>query len=1011
MSSGEIFTGNYRKMCSKNSTLVPSAKKDLSQPLAQTYQPREVERGWYSWWRSCRFFRRPQLHQGHKFVMVLPPPNVTGSLHLGHALTCSLQDAIARWNQMKGAEVVFVPGCDHAGIATQAVVERHLLATLGKTKHQMGRERFVEEVWKWKEEKGDAIFKQMERLGTALDWNRSVFTMDEGMTEAVNEAFIQLFDQGLVYRKHSPVNWCCSLQSAISDIEVEHVSLPGPSELRVPGYDEPVTFGMMYDLAYKVVDSEAELVVSTTRPETLLGDTALIVHPGDNRYSEFVGKFVYHPFRRQSIPVVADDGVDVHFGTGVIKVTPGHSKEDYEYSQRHKLEQIIVLDDEGRINDIVPEFEGLPRFKAREAVISAMKQLKLFRGSRPHPMMLPLCSRTGDVIEAILKPQWFIQCSQMAKDAIKAVESETLELLPPSHGKQWSEWLECGVDWCVSRQLWWGHRIPAYSCKLSNERQVWVAARSEEEALRKLVQREGVAENTIISIQQDEDVLDTWFCSGLYPFAAFGWPHHTLDLTHYYPTSLLETGHDILFFWVARMVMLGQKLTGQIPFKTVLLHGLMCDVKGHKMSKSRGNVIDPLDIINGTSVEELKGRPQSAGIYSSLTSPDSALTQLPSAKNTKGIPECGADALRFTLCSSNFKNQLLSFDLTKVEQNKFLGNKIWQTVKFLLSATKKMEDSLCLQEESLAHQEMNLNTHVVLSQRDELSLMDRWILSQVSSLVQNANRHFESYDLHLVTLAFTNFWQNCLCDVYLESIKPVLKSGSKPAQISAIQTLLTSVDAGLKVLAPFMPFLTEELYQRLPTQKINVLQNKDSQSPESIMECDYPDPNEWSVWKDQEAEEQGAIILEVATAIRGLKSRHNVSFNNSQGTLVTMDTNMVEMLRKNLDTLKTLSRIRHLEVGTGVTNLSHSAVTTLSHSTSFYLHLQNSVSIDAELSRLRKKEVKLKKELKKFIKNTSSPKYILNTPPKVQEIHREKVTTLSSELSQLETLIENLNKK
>lgn len=978
--------GCLSRRCIMTSSTKYVTKKDLSQPLASSYKPSEVERDWYPWWEHRGFFRKNGSQE--KFVMVLPPPNVTGSLHLGHALTCAIQDAIARWHQMQGHEVIWVPGCDHAGIATQVVVERYLWAKENITKHQAGRERFVNEIWKWKDEKGALIYDQMKRLGTSLDWNRAVFTMDAHMSESVNEAFIQLYDSGLVYRKYALVNWCCSLQSAISDIEVEHLHLTGPTELNIPGYEEPVTFGKMYDFAYKVSDSDEELVICTTRPETMIGDTAVMVHPEDRRYIHLHGKHVIHPFRNEMIPVIVDSQVDSQFGTGVVKVTPGHSQEDYIVGQRHGLPQLTIFDEQGRLTDIVPKFKNLPRFMARQEVIEALNELGLYRGFRAHPMMVPCCSRTKDIIEPMLKPQWFIRCSDMATDAINAVRKGDLQIHPESYRRVWYEWLENINDWCVSRQLWWGHQIPVY-CVCSDNQEFWIAARSQEEAKMKIIEKEGMSESSISSVHQDEDVLDTWFSSALFPFAVFGWPQKSEDLQQFYPTTLMETGHDILFFWVARMVMLGLHLTREIPFKTVLLHGLLCDAHGHKMSKSRGNVIDPIDVIEGASLQVLNDRiklSKEMGILSSQEASQAVKGQASNFPN--GIPECGTDALRFTLCSYNFKNQLLNVDVNRMEQSKFLGNKIWQTVRYLISAMEKIQNGT------------HCASHIQLAHRDELGVMDKWILSHLSRLVCGSNQHFEAYDLYHVTSGFVTFWYNHLCDIYLESIKPVMNWGSNEARSSAVQTLWTCVDVGLHVLSPFMPFLTEELYHRLP---------RNSQHLESIMQCEYPQAQQWLCWRDQVVEEKVQSLLQVASAFRALKTSYNITQNKIQGSVVSSDKDVTAVLREDLQVVKTLGRIHSVMIIDGpAVPPATAAVSTVSDATSVYLHLEGVIDPKMELMRLRKKLSKLQKEENKVARIVSTPGYAAKSPAHIQEAHHKKLASLRSELKQIKALILSL---
>eukprot|EP00042_Codosiga_hollandica_P059484 m.917502 g.917502 ORF g.917502 m.917502 type:complete len:717 (+) comp60172_c0_seq13:11235-13385(+) len=639
-----------------------SRPEKVAQALPPTYSPAHVEADWSDWWIANGFFsptyppansRLGDEPDRPKFVMMLPPPNVTGSLHIGHALTNSIQDAIVRWHRMSGHETLWLPGCDHAGIATQSVVERELMRTTGMTRHALGRQEFLSRVWQWKQEKGDYIYEQMKLLGSSLDWSRAAFTMDEGFSRAVTEAFVRLHEQGLVHRGVRPVNWCCHLQSALSDIEVDWLTVEGATKITVPSKEE-VEVGVMYKFAYKVAEgsgAEEELVVSTTRPETMLGDVAVAVHSRDPRYLHLHGKYVVHPFTKKLLPIICDDQlVDPALGTGVVKITPFHDTANFLCAQRNNLPlhgQVIGFD--GKMTDSAGAFKGLSRFAARHQVLTALEAANLLRGQHNHAMSVPICSRSGDLIEPMICPQWYVRCGEMSQRAIEAAQSGELQFYPPSFASTFEQWLSSGRDWCVSRQLWWGHRIPAYYAVSEQESSVespdrWIVARTEAEALMQAKARFGAQ----ATVRQDEDVLDTWFSSGLFPFATLGWPKKTSDLAAYYPGHLLETGQDILFFWVARMVMLGLQLTDQLPFKQVLLHAMVRDAQGRKMSKSLGNVIDPLDIIKGVSLDQLLARIDESNLSESEKE-TAKLSQRDSYP--AGIPACGTDALRFTLCA------------------------------------------------------------------------------------------------------------------------------------------------------------------------------------------------------------------------------------------------------------------------------------------------------------------------------------------------------------------------
>jgi valyl-tRNA synthetase len=650
--------------------------KDLAGEMLPAYHPQAVEAAWDSWWTKKGFYSADPAAaaaagEAGRFVMVIPPPNVTGSLHLGHALTSAVEDCLTRWHRMNGRHTLWLPGTDHAGIATQTVVEKRLKKERGVSRHDLGREAFVKEVWGWKETYGNKITSQLRHLGVSTDWSRERFTMDERLSKAVNEAFVRLHEQGLVYRDNRLVNWCCTLRSAISDIEVEYIDLEKRTKLAVPGHNPEMKyeFGCITSFAYKVHGSttDEEIVVATTRPETLLGDTAVAVHPSDPRYTHLHGKMLVHPFSDRLIPVITDaDLVDMAFGTGAVKVTPAHDPNDFICGKKHGLPFITVITEDGRINDNGGEqFRGMMRYDARYAVTKALDEKKLLRGKADNKMRLGVCSRTGDVIEPLIKPQWYVKCDGMAKRAADAARSGELNILPEIHRPIWFHWMDNIRDWCVSRQLWWGHRIPAYQVAIDGrtppassgdaKTDSWVVARTPEDAKRIAAARFGVAESSI-TLTQDEDVLDTWFSSGLFPFSTFGWPDEQHpDFKAFYPNTLLETGHDILFFWVARMVMMGLQLTGTLPFKTVYLHAMVRDKYGRKMSKSLGNVVDPLEVIYGCDLETLHDKIREGNLPAKEVE-----TAIKGQKLDfpDGIPECGADALRFGLLAYTVQGEL-----------------------------------------------------------------------------------------------------------------------------------------------------------------------------------------------------------------------------------------------------------------------------------------------------------------------------------------------------------------
>uniref|UniRef100_A0A8C3T678 valine--tRNA ligase n=1 Tax=Chelydra serpentina TaxID=8475 RepID=A0A8C3T678_CHESE len=800
---------------------------DVTGPMPDAYSPQYVEAAWYPWWESQGFFKpeygRQRVSERNPeglFMMCIPPPNVTGSLHLGHALTNAIQDALTRWHRMRGETTLWNPGCDHAGIATQVVVEKKLWRERGQTRHDVGREAFVREVWKWKNEKGDRIYHQLKKLGSSMDWDRACFTMDPKLSYAVQEAFVRLHEEGVIYRSKRLVNWSCTLHSAISDIEVDKKELPGRTLLPVPGYKDKVEFGVLVSFAYKLEDSDEEVVVATTRVETMLGDTAVAVHPQDPRYQHLHGKHVLHPFTGRRLPIVCDDFVDMGFGTGAVKITPAHDHNDYEVGQRHGLDCVTIIDDSGCLINVPPPFLGMKRFEARGAVLEALKHKGLFKEVKDNPMVVPVCSRSKDVVEPLLKPQWYVRCEGLARGAADAVRRGDLRILPHFHCKTWFQWMDNIRDWCISRQLWWGHRIPAYFVTVDDssvppgedtDGRYWVSGRSEEEAKDKAAKAFGVTPDKI-SLRQDEDVLDTWFSSGLFPFSIFGWPNASEDLQVFYPGTLLETGHDILFFWVARMVMLGLKLTGRLPFREVYLHAVVRDAHGRKMSKSLGNVIDPLDVISGITLE---------GLHAQLLESNLEPAEVERARQGQksdypaGIPECGTDALRFALCAYTTQGRDINLDVNRILGYRHFCNKLWNATKFAIRALGPGFKPPPGPEPSGAE-----------------SPIDRWILSRLSLAVELSDAALRAYDFPAATTAAYGFWLYELCDVYLECLKPVLAEGAAPAVAAARCTLYTCLDAGLRLLAPFMPFVSEELFQRLPRRAPH--------APPSICVTPYP---------------------------------------------------------------------------------------------------------------------------------------------------------------------------
>ncbi|XP_041665838.1 valine--tRNA ligase, mitochondrial isoform X2 [Cheilinus undulatus] len=844
----------------------PGAKKDSRVPFPSAYSPDFVESSWYQWWETEGFFR-PEQHESlpqamdRTFSLCIPPPNVTGTLHLGHALTVAVEDALVRWRRMQGYRVLWVPGCDHAGIATQSVVERKLQREWGRSRNDYSRDDFLNEIWKWKNEKGDEIYEQLRKLGASLDWSRACFTLDPSFSRAVTEAFVRLSDRGLIYRSEALVNWSCALESAISDIEVDSVELVGQTMLSVPGYEHKVEFGTMVTFAYPLDGHDGEVCVSTTRPETMLGDVAVAVHPDDPRYQGVHGKQLRHPFTDGRLPIITDRAVDMTLGTGAVKVTPAHDHADFQLSQRHSLPRLTVISGDGTMMPPSGHWlQGVKRFDARQQVVDALMEKKLFREKKSHAMTLPVCSRSGDIIEPLLKKQWFVRCEEMAKKAVQVVEEGELELIPNVYTKTWKSWLSNISDWCVSRQLWWGHQIPAYRVQLpeptdSQQEELWVCGRSEDEARHRAADKYGVKQGDII-LTQDPDVLDTWFSSGLFPFAMLGWPNQTPDLQRFYPNSILETGSDLIFFWVARMVMLGMELTGQLPFKQVLFHSMVRDKHGRKMSKSLGNVIDPLDVIHGVSLERLEEKVNEGNL-----DPRERLVAIEAQRRDfpGGIPQCGTDALRFALCSHRIQGDTISLSVSQVLSCRHFCNKMWQTLRFTLGIL-----------------ENNSTTAVAtLKETFPMSSMDRWICSRLYSTVFQVEKAFEAYELHVVTSALHSFWLQSLCDVYLECIKPLLtqhggrshREDTMKARQAVVSVLYHCVSLSLALLSPFMPFITEELWQRLQPFGVG------ASAPSSLCLQTYPRSEQLAHWFFPEEERDFMLAQDVIAKARSLRTQ------------------------------------------------------------------------------------------------------------------------------------------
>ncbi|BDA49044.1 Valine-tRNA ligase [Coccomyxa sp. Obi] len=986
-------------------------KKDYSAEMPKGYDPKFVEAATYAWWEECGYFKPDDKSDAEPFVMVIPPPNVTGSLHLGHALMVSIEDTLTRWHRMSGRNALWVPGTDHAGIATQTVVEKQLKRERGIDRHELGREAFVGEVFKWVDTYGGKILSQLRRMGASPDWARLAFTMDEKLSKAVLEAFLRLHSEGLIYRDNRLVNWDTTLKTAVSDIEVDYKDIAEFTEVKVPGYSEKVMFGVLTSFAYPLEDGSGEIVVATTRPETMLGDTAVAVHPDDPRYAHLHGKHVVHPLDGRKIPIITDaELVDMSFGTGAVKITPAHDPNDFATGKRHGLAFINILTNDGAINDRGGQFAGQPRFKARKTVVEWLKEKGLFRGEAGNAMRLGLCSRSSDVIEPVLKPQWWVSCKGMADDACAAVRDGRITILPPEFKATWFRWLENIRDWCISRQLWFGHRIPAYYVTLQDDEadaapgtmdermDRWVVA-SDAESARAMAEER--FPGNVKDLVQDDDVLDTWFSSGLFPFSVFGWPEQTPDLAKYYPTTLLETGHDILFFWVARMVMMGMKLTGEVPFRQIYLHSMVRDAHGRKMSKSLGNVIDPLHVIEGISLQGLHGTLEGGNLEKNEVE---KAKQGQKADFPEGIEECGTDALRFSLLSYTSQAQSVNLDIKRVVANRYWCNKLWNAIKF---AIERLGD--------------DFRPSTQLPAPGNLPLPCRWILSRLNAATEKVVTGFESYSFADGTQALYSWWQYELCDVFIELVKPVIPrpateaesagaetaapaaSTSSPAdQLAYKDTLWLCLDIGLKLLHPFMPFVTEELWQRLPGRQ------EQTDGVASIMIASYPAAQ--PSWADPTAEAELALILDVVKAARSLRSDYDLKTKQRQALHIACKVpSSADVLRRGSELIGTLAMSDAVKVlGEGEEAPKGCGVFVVNDATTVCLDLDGIVDPQKEAEKLQAKQAKLAEMITALKTKRSMRDYEEKTPEEFRRADAEKLKSLEEEEATLQQHLKSM---
>lgn len=874
--------------------------------LEKNYNPAEIESRLYEKWENKKYFHAEVDRSKKPFTIVMPPPNITGQLHMGHALDNTLQDILIRFKRMQGYSALWVPGTDHASIATEAkVVEK--IAKEGLTKESLGREKFLDRVWDWKKEYGGRIVRQLKKIGSSADWDRERFTMDEGCNKAVKEVFVNLYNKGLIYRGERIINWCPCCLTSISDAEVE--------------YEDQA--GSFWHLRYPLSDGSGYIEMATTRPETMLGDTAVAVNPNDERYKDYVGKTVILPIVHREIPIIADEYVDMEFGTGVVKITPAHDPNDFEVGLRHHLPVINVLTEDAKIVDEYEKYAGLDRYEARKAIVADLEAEGALVKIEPHDHNVGTCYRCHTTVEPRVSKQWFVKMEELAGPAIEAVKSGKTRFVPEHFDKTYYHWLENIKDWCISRQLWWGHRIPAFYCDCCNE----VVVTKENKAVCPKCGKE---------MRQDPDTLDTWFSSALWPFSTLGWPDKTEELDYFYPTSTLVTGYDIIFFWVIRMMFSGIEHTGKAPFNTILIHGLVRDSQGRKMSKSLGNGIDPLEVID----------------------------------------KYGADALRLTLITGNAPGNDMRFYWERVESSRNFANKVWNASRFIM---------------------MNLDKAEV---RDvdvtELTDADKWILSKVNTLAKDVTDNMENYDLGVAVQKIYDFIWEEFCDWYIEMVKPRLWNDDDTTKAAALYTLKTVLINSLKLLHPYMPFITEEIFCNLSDE-------------ESIMISKWPEyKEEWNFAKEEKAVE---TIKEAVRGIRNSRTGMNVPPSRKAKVFVVSDDEQVrDIFEKGKVFFTTLAYASEVVIQSDKSGIDEDAVAVLIPNATVYMPFSDLVDIDKEIERLKNEEKKLEGELKRVNGMLSNEKFISKAPEAKINEEKEKLSKYTIMMEQVKERLKTLQK-
>ena len=938
--------------------------------LAKNYDPKQIEAQWYETWEKLGAFKAGQHVRtdsplsGQPYIIQFPPPNVTGTLHMGHAFNQTIMDGLIRYHRMNGCDTVFVPGSDHAGIATQIVVERQLDAQ-NISRHDLGREAFLEKVWEWKEYSGGSIQSQVRRLGSSADWTREYFTMDEQMSAGVVETFVRLYEQGLIYRGKRLVNWDPVLGTAVSDLEVESVEEDG----------------FLWHIRYPLTTPSGDLthlVVATTRPETMLGDVAVMVHPEDERYQHLIGQTVNLPLVNRAIPIIADDYVDREFGTGVVKVTPAHDFNDNAVGQRHGLDVISILSLDAKINENAPAvYQGMDRFAARKQIVADLEALDLMQEIKPHKLMVPRGDRTKTVIEPMLTDQWFVAMSKPApggtynpgksitETALEVVRDGRVSFYPENWTTTYNLWLEKIQDWCISRQLWWGHQIPAW---YSEDGQIFVA-RNEADAIAQ-ARKAGVTGD----LRRDDDVLDTWFSSALVPFTTMGWPNVTPDYERYMPSNVLVTGFDIIFFWVARMVMMSMHLTGQVPFKTVYVHGLILDAQGQKMSKSKGNTLDPVDLIDGIELEPLLAK-RTQGLMNPKAADKIAKDTRKEFPN--GINSYGADALRFTMSAYATLGRNMNFDLKRCEGYRNFCNKLWNATRFVM---------------------MNVEGHDLATGHAELSVVDQWMLSQYERFVVEVTKGFEGYRFDNIANAIYRFVWDEYCDWYVELAKVQLQTGTPEQQLGTRRTLIHILESILRVAHPIIPFITEELWQ-----KVAVLAGKRTPEQDNVLLSNQAYPLSQPQNINESAEAQVAQIKQVIEAIRALRGEMNISPAEKVGLFMAADETVVSLQKPYI---MALAKVNELSVVDKLPDLG--APSQILGSCQLMLNVQ--IDVAAETARLEKEIKRLEAEIAKAKGKLENKNFVERAPMAVIEQEQARVAEFGALLAQVQDQLKKLLK-